>query len=137
MIQEINVIAHPSQSVEGYQNVPLDQLGGITNGFVRSIICNCLDYLPFEQRQVLFSELINKICIDGTLTLRFLNASLLPNKITSGDITGEKLSEIISNISSCWSENEFQRVVQQLNNCSISKLFYEQVYTVVSIQKTK
>jgi hypothetical protein len=137
MIQEINVITHPSQSVEGYQNVPLDQLGGITNGFVRSIICNCLDYLPFGQRQVLFSELVNKICIEGTLTLRFLNASLLPNKIISGDITGEKLSEIISNISSCWSEKEFQQVMQQINNCSISKLFHEQVYTVVSIQKTK
>lgn len=137
MIHEINIIAHPSQTVEGYQNVPLDQLVSITNGYVKSIICNCLDYLPFEQRRALFLELINKICIEGTLTLRFLNASLLPNKIISGDITGQKLSEIITNIVSCWSENEFQEALQQTHNCSISKLFHEQVYTVVSIQKNK
>lgn len=137
MINELNIIADPEQSVEGYQNVLANQVPQITNGYVKNIICNCLDQLPFDVRNSVFLQALNKLCINGTLTIRYLNVSLLPNKIIIGDLTGKKLSEILPNLNSCWSDNEFAELMQQAQGCVISKLFYEHIHTVASIQKVK
>lgn len=137
MINEINIVSSADQNLDGYQNVPIDQVKSITNGYVKNIICNCLDQLNYDNRNALFLELTQKMCVNGTLTIRFLNLNLIPNKITNGDITGQKFSSILGYTNSCWSENEFSDLIQRLGDCVIAKLFHEHIYTVVSLQRVK
>lgn len=137
MINQANIIIDPKQALEGYNNILVTDIGNVTNGYVQSLICNVLDQLPFEQRNQVFVETLKKLCDRGVLTTKFMNISLLPNKINSGDITGQKLSEILIAIQSCWSENEFSTIMSQMKGYSITKLFHDMIYTVVTIQKTQ
>lgn len=137
MINQANIIIDPKQALDGYSNILVSDIGAVTNGYVQNLICNVLDQLTFDQRNQVFVEALKKLCDGGVLTTKFMNLSLLPNKINSGDITGQKLSEILISIQSCWSENEFSMIMSQMKGYSITKLFHDMIYTVVTIQKTK
>lgn len=137
MINEINVISAADQEVSGYNNISVQHIPGLTNGYVKSIICNCLDTLSFNDRNMLFLELLNKLCINGVLTVKFVSLSLLPNRIISGDLTGQKFSEILHDMNSCWSHNDFSELMIRSKGCVVSKLFNDHIYTVASIQKVQ
>lgn len=137
MINEINVISAAEQEVSGYNNILVQNIPEITNGYVKSIICNCLDTLSFNDRNILFLELLNKLCINGVMSIKFVSLSLLPNKIISGDLTGQKISEILPTMNSCWSHNDFSELMISSKGYVISKLFNDYIYTVASIQKVQ
>lgn len=136
MINQINIITDATHAVEGYDNVSVTDVQHITNGYVQHITCNILDQVDFSGRNQLFVELLRKLCPKGEIVVKFFNLSLLPNKILSGDITGQKFSDMLPSLQSCWSETDFTQLVSQLKGYAITKLFHDMTYTVVTIQKT-
>lgn len=137
MINQVNIVISPEQAIDGYNNVLVENVPAITNGYVQNIICNILDQLSFDHRNQIFVESLKKLSFGGSLLLKFVNLSLLPNKIISGDITGQKFSEILPGLQSCWSENEFTQIMSQIKGYNISKMYHDMIYTVVTIQRTQ
>ena len=72
MIKEMNLTAHDSQEIEGVNNVPVNQLQIISNGYVEKMTCYCLDNLIIEDRNKVFSEAIKKVKVGGVMNLAFM-----------------------------------------------------------------
>lgn len=136
MINNLNLVTSDQNNPKGLNNITIYKLDKITNNFVSHIDCICLDALESEQRKKVLVMMHHKLCINGTLTLKFINLDLLANKIEKGEITGEKFSEILPNIQSIWSEIEINDVLMQLP-CKILNISYDHIYTIVKIEKTQ
>ena len=136
MINNLNLVTSDQNNPKGLNNITIYKLDKIPNNFVSHIDCICLDALESEQRKKVLVMMHHKLCINGTLTLKFINLDLLANKIEKGEITGEKFSEILPNIQSIWSEIEINDVLMQLP-CKILNISYDHIYTIVKIEKTQ
>tara|TARA_A100001201_G_scaffold134699_1_gene122485 strand:+ start:1550 stop:1963 length:414 start_codon:yes stop_codon:yes gene_type:complete len=136
MIKSINVVfAKNDDSPKGLNNVNPEELNAITNNYVQHIDCLDLDKFTMSDRHKVFVACIHKLCINGTMQLKFINLDLLANKIDKGEMTGQQYSKLLPSFNSCWSHLESMDVISQ-SNLSIANCFYDNIYTIIKLEKT-
>jgi hypothetical protein len=136
MIANLNVVKHIDDTApKGLNNIDIENIHKITNNYVNHIDCLCLDDLTFDQRNHLFVTMINKLCLGGTISIKFINLSLLASKIEKLEITGEKFSKIFQNIFSAWSEPEYLDIINQMK-LKVNNIYFDQIYTIATLEKT-
>lgn len=137
MINNLNLVESINDNTpQGLNNITVEQLDKITNNFVSHIDCICLDEFNSEMRKKVIVMIHHKLCINGTMNLKFINLDLLANKIQKGETTGEKFSELLPKIKSIWSEIEINDVVSQLP-VKIINAYYDNIYTILKLEKTQ
>ena len=137
MIKHLNLVKNTvEQSPNGLNNVSYEDFKKITNSYVNHIDCSCLDEFDFETRKDVLVSCIHKLCIGGTLSLRFINMDLLANKIKKSEMTGKKYSEILPMLNSCWSEIEISDVISQ-TKLTINKMYYDNIYSIITLEKNQ
>ena len=78
---------------------------------------------------------MNKLCIGGVLSLKIINLGLLANKIKRAEMGGEKLSEIVSQTNSVWSDHETNEMLNKYK-LLIKGMYYDNIYTIYQLEKT-
>ena len=134
MIKEMNIVMVEEQNIEGVNNVPVQQITVVSNGYVEKMSLYCLDNMVLTDRNKVFAECSKKITVGGELQTRFVNLDLIPKQIKNGDLTSDKYSVVLPSVQSIWSENDFKRQVQQIGY-EIKNMHYEGIYTVATITK--
>ena len=135
MIKNLNIVDSINDSnPKNMNNVDLEQLKTITNGFVENIDCICLDQFDLKSRNELMVTMTQKLSSKGVIALKVLNLNLLASQIDKCGITGQKLSEILPQINSAWSDQECSDVISQLN-LKIKGMYYDYIYTIYQLEK--
>ena len=137
MIQQINIVVDTNDSINGYNNVNVEQLSQVTNSYVNSIICSCVDKIPRNTRNNIFSEMLKKLNHGGQLTIRFLNPILVSSKVKNGLVDGMGFSEMVDGLKSSWTETDLLAIISQLNGYQIIKLYSEDIHSIAVIEKNK
>lgn len=135
MNRNINLIIDDSSSVEGYQNIKIQDLNNVINGFVHNILCECLDQIEFQQRLEVFQGIIAKLAFDGTATFKFINGTMLASRILQNELDAKKISDIIKHIQSVWTESLITEAFSVFPNIKIQKNYIEHIYTVITVIK--
>lgn len=135
MIDSLNIVINDTDFIAGSNNIKIQDVDKITNGFVNSIICYSLDYLHYESRNALFIGLFNKLSPGGSLTVRFLNTLLLAKKINHSNMSGENFSQVVENIRSVWMEGDLFGILSSLEHNQLNKLYSEDIYSIAVIEK--
>ena len=135
MIQSMNLVYEINDSSpKGLNNITPTDLANVTNNYVKNIDCICLDSFELKDRNQVFVNMINKLCIGGTVSIKILNPSLMANKINKSEMTGHKLSDLLASIKSVWSLEEVDDIIKQLN-LNIKGLYYENLYSIYQLEK--
>lgn len=136
MITNVNLVKTiTADNPQGLNNISCDTLSQVTNGFVKHIDCLCLDELMIAERNQIFDTIISKLCIGGQLSLKMINLDLLANKIKKSDLTGEKLSAVLPNINSVWSDYETNYMINKYK-LLVKGMYYDNIYTIYQLEKT-
>lgn len=130
----MNVIYHESQQIEGVNNVPVNQLQIISNGYVEKLTLYCMDNMVSADRLTVCNEAAKKIKVGGEMLVRFTNLDLVQKQIASGDLSSEKYSAILPTIQSVWSEKDFHSWLDNIGY-DLDSQHYEGIYTVATIRK--
>jgi len=130
----MNIVMVEEQNIEGVNNVPVAQIGIVSNGYVEKMSLYCLDNMVLSDRNKVFAECCKKTKVGGEIQIRFVNLDLIPKQIRSGDLTSDKYSAVLPSIQSVWSENDFKRSVQE-TGYEVDSMHYEGIYTVATITK--
>jgi hypothetical protein len=137
MIPQVNIITNIDEAVQGYNNIDLEKLPQLTNGYVNTIICNCADKISKNTRNSLFMEMLKKLGPGGQLTIRFLNPILVCNKIKNGLVDGMGFADMVDGIKSSWTEPDFLAIISQIQGYQLIKLYSEDIHSVAVIEKNK
>lgn len=136
MSRNINIVLDDSNKLEGYENVNIQDMNNIINGYVNNIICECLDKIDFVQRIDAVRAIVGKLSFGGTATFKFINATMFANRIIKNEIDVQKMSDIIIGTRSLWTESMILEVFSSLPNLKIDKNYIEHVYTVITVTKS-
>lgn len=138
MIHQINIVVDQNtDSVDGYNNISIENLPGLTNGYVESIIFTTIDKLDSKSRQEYFVECLKKLCHGGSLTVKFLNLNQIATKLKNSHMNGKEFANLIRGVNSCWTERDFLEFISNINGFGLIKMFYENANIVAVLQKNK
>jgi hypothetical protein len=136
MKSAINFILDETNEIKGYDNVQIADIHTIINGYVDDIMCECLDKLDPDVRMNVLREIVNKLAFEGKAVFRFVNATLLADRIIKNELDTKKLSGIIKDIKSLWSEYVIIDAFNSLPSIKIDNYYNEGVSTVITLLKT-
>ena len=135
MIKNLNILKSINdQNPKNLNNIDPEKLNAVTNGFVENIDCICLDEFSLKDRNNLMVAMSHKLAAKGNISLKVINLNLLSNQINKCSITGEKLSTILPDIQSVWSDQECDDVLSQLH-LKIKGRYYDYIYTIYQLEK--
>lgn len=132
----INFVLNNTANIKGYDNVLINNIHTIINGYVDDILCICLDELDWDIRKNVLDEIINKLAFEGKAVFKFVNATLLADRIIKNELDTKKLSDIIKNTKSLWSEYVILDIFNSLSSIKVDNYYNEGVNTVITILKT-
>lgn len=135
MNRNIAIITEHSSPVEGYQNVLIGNIDAVTNGYINDIVCECLDLVEIQDRTLLLQKILTKMSFEGSATFKFINATVLANRILRNEIESEKISHIIKNTRSLWTDSVISQIFGSIPNTAIEKNYTENIYSIISIRK--
>lgn len=135
MNRNVNLIIDDTDSIEGYQNIKIQELNNLVNGFINNVICECLDKIDFQQRIDVFRAIVGKLAFEGHATFKFINATILASRILKNDIDSKKISDILKDARSVWTESIIMEIFSSLPNIVIEKSYIEHINTVITITK--
>jgi hypothetical protein len=135
MNRNIYISIDKNHNLENYQTIPIENISTIVNGYITNIICECLDQVEYTQRELVAHQIITKISFEGFATFKFLNASILGAKILKNELDSEKLSIVIKNLKSIWTESKITDFFASIPNIVVQKNYIEHIYTVITICK--
>lgn len=134
--RQTNFVVDSSDNHKDYDNVNLNDLNNVINGYLKNITCSCLDKVPIQSRDVVFTEVVSKLAFEGEAIFKMINGTLLANRIQKNEINCEKLSESIVNAKSMWTEYKIQSMIHELPSVKIKKMYTENIYSVIVLTKT-
>lgn len=134
MIGSLSVVSRQTEHNASKNEITIENLNNITNNFVKHIECSCLDELTLSDRNAVMNILVQKLCIGGTLSLKFINLNLVSNKIKKTELTGVKFSSLLPDLNSCWSDQESIEAIKNMP-IVIKGLYYDNIYSIMSIEK--
>jgi hypothetical protein len=135
MIDSLNIVINDNDFIQGSNNIKVQDINQITNGFVKNIVCLSIDEVASESRNMFFVELIKKLSPGGSLTIKYLNTFLLAKKIKNSNINGETFAKVVSNVKSAWMEGDLFSILSSIENCQLIKLYSEDIYSISVIEK--
>ena len=134
MIGSLNVVRTQTENKTSGNEITAENLNNITNNYVKQIECLCLDEFNLSERNALMNILVQKLCIGGTLSLKFINLNLVSNKISKSELTGEKFSSLLPNLRSCLSDQESTEIIKNMP-VVMKGLYYDNIYSIMSLEK--
>lgn len=135
MIKHLNII-YDKETAGQSDTISIFDIDKIINGSVQNITCTCLDRLKYSDRKKIVIELIHKIAMNGSLSLKFLNLDLIGNKIKKKELNGEKFSNIIISAISAWDYAECTEFVSSLSkDILIENIGFDNTHTVIQLKK--
>lgn len=124
-----------TNTLKNYQTILISDISQITNGYINDIVCECLDEIDYKDRLTTLYTIVSKIAFEGSATFKFINGSVLASRINKNEIDSDKLSGIIKNISSIWTESRIMEAFTSIPNVIIQKNYIDNIYTVITIHK--
>jgi hypothetical protein len=135
MNRQVNFITNNTKEINGYHNININDLPNIINGSITNIVCECLDDLPFETRGKTVMDIINKLAFEGKATFLMINGTVLANRVLKNELDSNKLSSIINEVKSIWTDYYITEVFNNMAHIQIEKYYIENIYTAISINK--
>jgi hypothetical protein len=135
MNRQVNFITNNTKEIHGYNNININDLPNIINGSINNIVCECLDDTPFENRGKIVTDIINKLAFEGKATFLMINGTVLANRILKNEIDSSKLSSVVSEVRSIWTDYYITEIFNNIAHITIEKYYIENIYTVISISK--
>lgn len=136
MSTRINFVTKESPVVDGFHNVNINnEMTSVINGSVQHILCEQLDDIPIQIRNHALSEILNKLAFDGEATFKFINATVLANRIIKNEIDCTKISGYIQSIKSLWTEYYILEIFNSIPNIVTNKYYLDNVHSVISVSK--
>jgi hypothetical protein len=135
MNRQVNFITNNTKEINGYHNININDLANIINGSITNIVCECLDDLPFETRSKTVVDIINKLAFEGKATFLMINGTVLANRVLKNELDSNKLSSIINEVKSIWTDYYITEVFNNMAHIQIEKYYIENIYTAISINK--
>jgi hypothetical protein len=138
MINQINIVVDKNSDIlESYNNVSIEDIQKITNGYVNNMVFTCIDKIPQKIRNDVFENVLKKLSHGGTLTLKYVNPHNIAHRIKNNTLQAEQFSSIAHNIVSCWMEPDFLSLLSNYDGYKISKHYYDDIFCVSVIEKNK
>jgi len=132
----INFTMGDSETISGYTNIDINTgLSSVVNGSTKNILCECLDRIPIQARNMALQQITNKLAFDGEAIFKFLNATVLAERIIKNELDCIKVSSIISNIVSIWTEYYILEIFNSIPNIIVKKTYIDNIYSVITITK--
>lgn len=132
----INFTMGDSENVSGYTNIDINTgLSSVVNGSTKHILCECLDRIPIQARNMALQQITNKLAFDGEAIFKFLNATVLAERIVKNELDCVKVSSLISNIVSIWTEYYILEIFNSIPNIIVQKSYIDNIYSVITITK--
>ena len=134
-IRQTNFVVDSLDNHKDYDNVNINDINNIINGYLKSITCTCLDKIPIKAREPVFREIMSKLAFEGEAVFKMINGTVLADRIQKNEINCEKLSEHIENAKSVWTEYKITDMIHSLPNIQIKKMYIENIYSVMVLTK--
>lgn len=136
-MKKINVVMSNNEStdMDSFDNVSVDIVKKITNGTCSEIICSILDQLNANDRIELMNVLAKKVENLGFITLKFINATKVCKDLIKGHSNSQYLSGIIENNKSLFIDSDMIDILSKIDNISIQKTYYDNIYNIIVLQK--
>lgn len=132
----INFNIGDSKTIPGYTNIDINTgLSSVVNGSVKNILCECLDKIPIQVRNTVTQHIISKLAFEGEATFKCLNATVFAERILKNELDCIKVSSIISDIVSMWTEYYILAIFNSIPNIVIKKSYIDNIYSVITITK--
>lgn len=132
----INFIIGDNTIIPGYTNIDLNTgLSSVVNGSVKNILCECLDQMPIQVRNTALQHITNKLAFDGEAIFKFLNATVFAERILKNELDCIKISSVITDVSSMWTEYYILEIFNSLPNIIVKKSYIDNIYSVITITK--
>jgi hypothetical protein len=132
----INFTIGDSETISGYTNIDINTgLSSVVNGSTKNILCECLDRVPIQTRNTALQQITNKLAFEGEAIFKFLNATVLAERIIKNELDCIKVSSIISNIVSIWTEYYILEIFNSIPNIIVKKTYIDNIYSVITITK--
>jgi hypothetical protein len=132
----INFTMGDSETISGCTNIDINTgLSSVVNGSTKNILCECLDRIPIQARNMALQQITNKLAFDGEAIFKFLNATVLAERIIKNELDCIKVSSIISNIVSIWTEYYILEIFNSIPNIIVKKTYIDNIYSVITITK--
>ena len=131
----ISIDTNNQEKISNYNTVPIQEVPNIINGCIDNIVCECLDQIDIKHRDSVLSSILSKLSFEGSATFKFINGSVLASRILKNEINEDKLSEIIQNTQSVWTEPKIAEFFNKISNISIQKNYIDNIYTVITVYK--
>lgn len=135
MNRNIYITNNANKNLENYQTILIDNIPQIINGYINNILCECLDQVEAKDKLGILYSIVSKIAFEGSATFKFINGSVLAARILKNEIDSDKLSHVIKDTTSIWTESKIIEVFTSIPNIVISKNYIDNIYTVISINK--
>lgn len=136
-MKKINIIDNDNSKdeIEGYNNLPVEQIGSLSNGTCSEIICTILDKSKYDNRINTIINLYKKLSNLGFLTLKFINGTKLCKDVMKGNSNSRFISSIVSQSESIFLESDIIEIISQIEGAKIHKTYNDNYYSIVVIQK--
>lgn len=136
MNRQTNFVVDAADNHQDYDNININDINNVINGYLSNIVCNCLDKTPIKNREAIFRAVLAKLAFNGEAAFKMINATVLANRIQKNEINCDKLSESIENAKSLWTEYTIENIINSLPNIKIKKMYIENIYSVMVLIKT-
>ena len=136
-MKKINVVITNNEStdMDSFDNVSVDIVKKITNGTCSEIICSILDQLNASSRIELINILTKKVENLGFITLKFINTTKICKDLIKGNSNSQYLSNIVENSKSLFVDSDMIDILSKIDNISIQKTYYDNIYSIIVLQK--
>ena len=128
-------IDNKQPTIDGYENIGIDNIGNIINGSVSDILCECLDLVAAKNRLDVLKAVLSKLAFEGSATFKFVNATVLGARVAKNDLDWHKLSDIVSKCQSWWTEYVITDIFYSIPNMTIEKYYIDNVYSIITLRK--
>lgn len=134
---KINICLSEQDSIDGYNNISINQIPNIINGSVDEIMFKKLDNIPYQDRISTLSSLLNKIKYNGHLILEITDIMQVGRDMSSGTLTSKTASAIIAPIVSVCYEFDILNQLANFPNFTIQNRYGHNYKLTINITKTE
>lgn len=137
MKKHIHCFISESNQLEGARNVDINEMKNIANGSCDYLSFAELNNIPLVNVEPVVSALSKKIKLEtGRLLIEFLNFDRIVNDITYFKLDLDKLNSLLSEKSSFFYEEMFNKILEK-NNLKIENVMYGNYNIKVSVLRNE
>lgn len=124
-----------NSEIEFNLKVNIYELNVVPNGSIENLYCDILDTIEFSKRINLQNEIMKKIKIGGSVSLKQINMVLLSKKLVKGNITLLEINNLVQNTASILDQDYLDQWISQYSNFKIIKIDIDTLYTYIVMKR--